>query len=173
METEPRGPGGAKVIATARASGGRRILGVTMLSLLGLLLINVAFSTAPGLWFQLFLLVMGAGAIWLSYAIWCATQSQIELTEEELRDSDGTLIARIDDIEVIDRGFFAFKPSNGFLLRTKTPGPNRWRPGLWWRIGRRIGVGGMTPARHSKAMSEIMAAQQAMREMGVEAPRDL
>ena len=71
----------------------------------------------------------------------------------------------IDEIESIDRGFFAFKPSNGFLLTTKSPGSRTWQPGLWWRIGRRIGVGGMTPGAQSKSVSEIIAIRVAQRDM--------
>lgn len=154
-----------EIIAIARASAGRRYLGVGMLSLLGLMVINIAFSTAPGIGFQLLLALIGVASIWMAFSMWRATESRIELTEEELRDADGTVIARIEDIEGVDRGFFAFKPSNGFLLKTRSAGTNTWRPGLWWRVGRRIGVGGMTPAHQSKAMSEIIAAQHATRQM--------
>ena len=96
-----------------------------------------------------------------------ATSNAIELTATILRDSDGTVIARIEDIEHIDRGVFAFKPSNGFLLRTKagTGGTREWRPGLWWRMGRRIGIGGMTPGRQTKYMAEAIATIIATRDM--------
>lgn len=89
----------------------------------------------------------------------------IELTPTELRDGDGTVIARVADIEALDRGVFAFKPSNGFLLRTAagTQDGNVWRPGLWWRIGRRVGIGGMTPGSQTKFMSEIISAMMASR----------
>ena len=32
-------------------------------------------------------------------------------------------------------------------------------PGLWWRIGRRIGVGGVTPASQSKVMADLITAR--------------
>jgi hypothetical protein len=35
-------------------------------------------------------------------------------------------------------------------------------------MGRRIGVGGVTPGAHSKAMSEILAAMIAKRDLGLE-----
>ena len=65
---------------------------------------------------------------------------------------------RIEEVEALERGLFAFKPSNGFLIRTRAPKPRGWQPGLWWRVGRRIGIGGVTSAGQAKAMSEIMAA---------------
>jgi hypothetical protein len=41
------------------------------------------------------------------------------------------VLARIDEIASLDRGTFAFKPSNGFLLRLSRKGTRVWRPGLW------------------------------------------
>lgn len=154
-----------EVLLTVEASGLRRIMGVTMLAVIGVTLVFVALSTPPSIGWLLFLLVVGIGALWLSVRMWQATSHKIELTDEELRCSDGTVIARVADIENIDRGFFAFKPSNGFLIRTATPGTRMWLPGLWWRAGRRIGVGGVTPASQSKAMSEILAAMIAQRSL--------
>ena len=145
-----------EVLATTRASSGRRAIGLTALGILGLFLIYVAFTSSPGL---------GGLALWMADKMRRATAGAIELTATELRDSDGTVIARVEDIIGLDRGVFAFKPSNGFLLRTKpgTGGDRIWRPGLWWRIGRRIGVGGMTPGSQTKFISEIISAMMAER----------
>ncbi|MDE4134628.1 hypothetical protein PXK00_16035 [Phaeobacter sp. QD34_3] len=155
-----------EVVTTIEASGPRRVMGVGMLAAVGVILLYVAFSSPPSAAWLVFLLAVGLGALWLAARMWQATAYRIELTEEVLRCSDGTEIARIADIEAIDRGFFAFKPSNGFLMRRKTPGPRAWFPGLWWRMGRRIGVGGVTPGSQSKAMSEILAAMIARRDLG-------
>ncbi len=155
-----------EIVATIRASEPRRYMGVGMLGMVGALVIYVALSTPPSAGWLVFLLVVGLFAIWLAARMWQATQFHIELTEDELRCSDGNVIARVDDIQSIDRGFFAFKPSNGFLIKTKTPASRIWRPGLWWRFGRQIGVGGVTPGSQSRAMSEILAAMIAMRNQG-------
>lgn len=151
------------VLATVRASGGRRVIGLTALGFLGVFLIYLAFTSSPGLGWQAFLIVLGVLALWMADRMRRATASTIELTSKVIRDSDGTVLAQVADIEHIDRGVFAFKPSNGFLLRTR-PGTavgNAWRPGLWWRTGRRIGVGGMTPGNQTKFMSEIISALMA------------
>lgn len=155
-----------EVVATIEASAPRRVMGVGMLAAVGVILIYVAFSAPPSMAWLVFLLVVGLASLWLAMRMWQATAYRIELTEEVLRCSDGTEIARIEDIEAIDRGFFAFKPSNGFLMRRKTPGPRAWFPGLWWRMGRQIGVGGVTPGSQSKATSEILAAMIARRDLG-------
>ncbi|MCX7566438.1 hypothetical protein OS189_08800 [Sulfitobacter sp. F26169L] len=154
-----------EILAFVQAGAGRRVLGMGSLGLLGLLLIYIAIVQSPALEWRLFLLALGVGTLWTADKMRRATASRIELTETELRDSDGTVIARIADIDGMDRGFFAFKPSNGFLLRTTDKGSNQWRPGLWWRLGRRIGVGGMTPASQTKYMSEIIAAIMAQRDI--------
>ncbi len=154
------------VLATARASSGRRLIGLISLGFLGMFLIYVAFTSSPGLGWHLFLLVVGGGAIWMADFMRRATEGTIELTAHVLRGSDGTLIARVEDIEHIDRGVFAFKPSNGFLLRTKpgTGADRVWRPGLWWRMGRRIGIGGMTPGNQTKYMAEVISTMMAVRD---------
>lgn len=152
-----------EVLVTVEASGLRRIMGVSMLALIGGILLYVAMSTPPSMAWLVFLLVVGLGALWMAVRMWQATLHKIELTDTVLRCTDGTVIARVEDIQAIDRGFFAFKPSNGFLIRTATAGTRIWQPGLWWRAGRRIGIGGVTPGSHSKAMSEILAAMIAQR----------
>tara|TARA_R110002094_G_scaffold40798_4_gene53173 strand:- start:633 stop:1130 length:498 start_codon:yes stop_codon:yes gene_type:complete len=154
-----------EVLAVVRASTGRRFVGLLSLGLLGFMLIYIAFSQPPSLLWQIFLVLVGAGALWLADAMRRATASVVELTPLGLRDGDGTVIALIDDIQGMDRGFFAFKPSNGFLLKTRKPAPRMWRPGLWWRLGRRIGIGGMTPGHQTKFMSEIIAGMMAKRDL--------
>jgi hypothetical protein len=81
----------------------------------------------------------------------------IELTETEIRTSNGEVLARMDEILAVDRGAFAFKPSNGFTLKLNTKKPRAWAPGLWWRFGRRVGVGGVTSAGQAKFMAEQIA----------------
>ena len=163
-----------EVIATAGASMGRRIIGLTSLGLLGVLVLYIAVTEEPGLLWRLFLLTFGGVALWTADRMRRATASVVELTSTELRDGDGTVIALIEDIVSLDRGAFAFKPSNGFLIKTRTGTGRTWRPGLWWRVGRRIGIGGMTPGGQTKFMSELISGMVALRDMerdGVEIPR--
>jgi hypothetical protein len=53
---------------------------------------------------------------------------------------------------------FDMKPSNGFALKLKKARTRRWQPGLWWAIGRRVGIGGVTPGSHSKTMAQMLEA---------------
>ena len=154
-----------EVIVTAGATMGRRMIGLSALSLLGFLVIYLAVTEEPGLFWRLFLIALGILALWIADKMRRATASRIELTGRALRDQDGTVIALIEDIESLDRGAFAFKPSNGFLMKLKQGEGREWRPGLWWRIGRRIGVGGMTPGSETKLMSELITGMITMRDM--------
>jgi len=153
-----------EVLATVKASAVRRWIGIGTLGILGFLLIYVAFAQPPAFTWQLFLLCVGALALWMADKMRRATERVIELTETELRDSSGAVLAQIGDIESVDRGFFAFKPSHGFLIKMKSPGTRAWLPGLWWRVGRRIGVGGVTPGSQTRFMSEMLAAILAQRD---------
>ncbi|WP_299546791.1 hypothetical protein [uncultured Tateyamaria sp.] len=152
-----------EVIATINASPGRRILGIGSLWILSLMVIYVAIVRPPEIGWQLFLFALGGGSIWIAEKMRRATALTLELTPEELRDSSGQVVARTDDIQSLDRGMFAFKPSNGFLLRLNGSDGRAWRPGLWWRLGNRVGVGGMTPGHQAKFMAEILSAMIAER----------
>ncbi|MEL7166204.1 MAG: hypothetical protein AAGL96_12100 [Pseudomonadota bacterium] len=152
------------ILATVNASPGRRILGVGGVWLLAGIVLWVAVTTPPALGWQVFLLAVGGSAIWLAERMRRATALRLELTETELRDSGGTVIARTDDIIGLDRGIFAFKPSNGFLLKLRQAEGRVWRPGLWWRLGNRVGIGGMTPGHQAKVMAEVISAMVATRE---------
>lgn len=164
-ETGPKGPrtnGGhmtdeQEVLATLKASPGRRMLGMGSLWMLAILLIYVAFATPPSLVWQGFLLVMGAGSAWMADRMRRATAMQLDLTRDGLFDSSGACLCRVEEVEKVERGMFAFKPSNGFLVKLQRKEANVWRPGLWWRVGRRLGVGGMTSAAQGKAMADILA----------------
>jgi hypothetical protein len=164
-DTTSGAAGGGEILATVTASGARRFLGMASLGALGLMLIYIAVVQTSALEFRLLVLLLGAGVLWLADKMRRATGTRIELTATQLRDSDGTVIALVSEIADMDRGFFAFKPSNGFLLHTAEKAPTQWRPGLWWRVGRRIGVGGMTGAGQTKMMSEMIAVMVAQRNM--------
>ena len=152
-----------QVLATIKASPGRRFLGIGSLWFLSVMVIYVAIVQPPAMGWQAFLFVLGGASIWIAEQMRRATALTLELTMEELRDSAGHVLTRTDDIAAIDRGMFAFKPSNGFLLRITGPAGRAWRPGLWWRMGGRIGVGGMTPGHQAKFMAEIISAMIAER----------
>ncbi|MDW3118990.1 MAG: hypothetical protein R8G60_15335 [Roseovarius pacificus] len=151
-----------EVLAVISASAPRRVLGLGAILVLGVVAVYVALARPPEnpVWMA-FLLVLGLGALWLAERMRRATAHRLELTRNEVRSSSGEVLARVADVEAVERGAFAFKPSNGFMLRMRAgtdTGRRRWEPGLWWRMGRRVGVGGVTPGHQAKAMAEILSA---------------
>lgn len=147
-----------EILATVEASAPRRWAGVGMLALLGFLLLWVAATNPPALHWQAFLIVLGGVSIWGARRMRRATEQRLELTVEGIRDSRGVVLVSVEDVEKIDRGTFAFKPSNGFMIRTKSSAARAWEPGLWWRLGRRLAIGGVTPGGQTKNMAEILSA---------------
>lgn len=153
-----------EVIAEVRASTARRGFGIVTLALLGVMLIWVAFARPPGdLGWQAFLVVLGGVTLWLAGKMRQATAGGVVLTRDGLQSADGEVIAALDEIAAVDRSMFAFKPSNGFILRLRSGMPARWQPGLWWRLGRRVGVGGVTSKAQTRAMADVLAAMLAER----------
>ncbi|WP_204114875.1 hypothetical protein [Shimia biformata] len=152
------------VLAIVQASAPRRWMGVLMLYLLGGILIYVAFSQPPAPAFMVFLLVVGAAALWLAEKTRRATERVVELTAEGLRDNSGEVIAPFDQIVRVERGVFAMKPSNGFMVHLKDKRSRRWLPGLWWCLGRKVGIGGVTPGHQTKAMAQILEAMIVQRD---------
>lgn len=151
-------------LAVLRVSALRRLVGLGAIVTLAGLLLSVAVLQPPAapLW-RGFLLVLGVGVLVLGEAMRRATLRPLRLTSEGLFDSAGRELARIDEIAGIDRGMFALKPSNGFTLKLAAPRPRAWAPGVWWRLGRRVGVGGVTSAAQARAMAEILTALLAER----------
>lgn len=147
-----------KVLARAAATAPRRLIGVGTLGGLGGLLIWLAVTEPPAqvIW-QVFLIVLGVVALVMAWRMWQVTGREILLTEETLSDSSGAVIAHVADVVKVDRSAFALKPSNGFALTLREPGRRAWFPGLWWRIGRRVAVGGVTAARDTKPMADILS----------------
>ncbi len=158
-EDGPSAPEPPVVLARLASSPGRRNFGVGILVMLGALLLWTGLTTPPrDLGWLVFLLAMSALAFFAARAMWRATSYTIVLTHDALYEENGRVIAQVDAIASVDRGLFAFKPSNGFLLRLATPAPRAWSLGMWWRLGRRVGVGGVTPGGQGRAMADILTA---------------
>jgi hypothetical protein len=150
-----------QILARVSVSAPRRALGLVVLCTLGGGLIYVALARpADAIGWQLFLLVFGAVILALAMFQMKATRRGLELTMTELRETGGRRVAEISQVTRVDRGAFAIKPSNGFLLHLAGPHPdgNCWAPGLWWRVGRRVGIGGITAAGEAKTMAEMVTA---------------
>ena len=154
-----------EVLATVSASAPRRWLGVGMMALLGAIVLYVVFTMPPAnpVW-QVFLIVVGLASLFLAERTRRATERVVELTEDGLRDSSGEELAALSEIARINRGMFAMKPSNGFVLVLKNGRSRAWQPGLWWALGKHVGIGGVTPGSQTKFMAQILEAMLAERQ---------
>lgn len=154
------------ILASVQASYGRRILGVGSLGGLGLIVLWTALRTPPAeLAYSVFMIAVAAAALFCAWRMWDATQMRLILTEARgLEIEGGEVLAPWDQIETVERGMLAFKPSNGFLITLKDKAPRAWAPGVYWRLGRKIGVGGVTGAGEGKAMADILAFHLAQRD---------
>ena len=147
-------------VFTLPATMGRRLSAVVILGALGAIHFWILLTTPPAaLIGKLFLLGVGALALYGALRVWRATERDILLRPDEICEDGGRVLCRIEDIDHVQRGAFAFKPSNGFVIVLKEKAPRAWAPGLWWRMGRRIGVGGVTSAGAGKAMADVLAAR--------------
>jgi len=137
----------------------RRITAVAGVGLLGTLLVYIAATHPPQdiLWL-LFLVLAGLGFLYISWRMWVVTGVRLELTKDELREKDGRVLFSIEELDRVDRGFFAFKPANGFLikLKKKSDRGRAYAPGLWWRSGRTVMVGGVVSGRQAKAVADLI-----------------
>jgi hypothetical protein len=150
------------VIVTPRPA--RRVFAAGTTGLLGLILVYVAasFPPADALWLA-FLVLTGAICLYWSWRVWQATSVRLELTRQELREAGGRQLCAIDNVDRVDASVFAFKPAAGFLVHLKEPMDRVYAPGLWWRAGRRVAVGGTTARGEGKAVAELINVMLAER----------
>ncbi len=154
-----------EVIFEVKAALVRRLIAIAALLFSGACLIYLALNGAVG-GFLLKILMIAAGAAILVFAEWFrrTTGAPLELTEDGLREANGRWLCQMDDVVKVDRGIIAMKPSNGFLIRLKDKANMQWSPGMWWRLGATIGVGGVTDRYMSRAVAEYMALAIAERD---------
>ena len=147
----------SEILVKLEVAQGRRMFGVLSIAALGMTLLYIAAVYPPAMIPALFALILvGALFIWAGYRLYRSTDNTILLTREAITTQSGHVLCRLEDIAKVDRGFFAFKPSNGFLVLLKERGQRSWSPGMWWHLGKHLGIGGVTSPRQSKEMVSII-----------------
>jgi len=163
----------ARELARLEVSPSRRIVGVAMQGGLGLFLLFIVATRAGGNLGAIAVLgLAGFGLVYFGWRFWHATSASLVLTTDGLFDSLGRHFCGFDNIAKVDRGFFAFRPSAGFVIHTKAPVMRGWAPGLWWAFGRRIGVGGATGRPAGKQMADIISVMLTERGDEIRAEND-
>lgn len=157
---DPFGP----ILAVLRPSPARRLFGVGILGALGFVVITMAMRhPADAFGWTLFLLAFGLLTLWMAWRLWQATAQGLILTATGLHTEAGETIALLGDMAGIDRGILAVKPAGGFSVVLRSSGARAWYPGLWWRIGRRVGVGGVVSRHDCQFMATKIAGLIAAR----------
>lgn len=146
-----------EVIAEVGYSIARKFLLIIALFALGVVVLGLAWNSAASPFGRIVLAVIGGICLFQGERMRRAPDVTLQLTQDGLFQSDGILLARLDEIKRIDRGALVIKPSNGFILILTETHKNAWLPGLWWRIGKRVGVGGVVSAGAAKFMAEQIA----------------
>ena len=145
-------------IAILNVSQARRIFGTVAQLGVGVMMLYVAAKYPPDNIVALaFLVAFGGFMIWQARNLYRTAGRHLVLTRETVEDSSGALLCRLDEIKAVERGVFTLKPSNGFAIILKQSQKFAWCPGLWWRVGNRIGVGGTTSGRSSRDMADMIA----------------
>lgn len=157
----------AEPIHVLHPSAPRRVLAFAMQAALGLLLLWIAVVHPPRdvLW-TLFLVGLGVVLLVVARVGWVGSREPIVLDAGGLRSGDGRPIAPLADIASVDRALFSFKPSNGFLVKLHAPAARAWAPGMWWRVGRRVGIGGVTGGAQTKLLADALSTLVAERDAG-------
>ncbi|MCY4542472.1 MAG: hypothetical protein OXB95_08795 [Rhodobacteraceae bacterium] len=148
-----------EAIATIAPSPARRAITTLLLLVLGGLLIDSSFANRSAVVFGSITMAIGVASIALAYVIYRTTRHSIELRGSAVVSTDGTLLAELDNISKIEIGLLDFKPASGFTIRLHEPMPAAWKVGLWWRIGRSVGIGGCTPKSDAKQFATILQAR--------------
>lgn len=146
-----------EVIARLEPNPARRMVTAGMFYGVGALTLAGAMAQRPGAAQTVALLAIVAGCVYMGRWSWQATQPSLLFTEDGLFEEGGRQLASFDQIASVDRSTFSFKPTNGFLIRLTEKRPAAWAPGLWWRLGRSIGVGGVFSGAEARLMADQIA----------------
>lgn len=139
-------------LARVYVSPWRRAVGVATLLIVAWVFAQAFLSKG-----NVAMLVLSVGALLFAASMARSTGRIVILTTDGLFESDGSEIARLEKIETLVTGHFTFRPSNGFSLRLRRSVATRWRPGLWWSYGQRVGIGGLAAGRLTKTMAEALS----------------
>lgn len=157
------------IIVKIQPSLSRRVFGIAVLCLAALVVLNFAITkTEHSMILKLILFGMGFVFLWQVQANLRFANAALILKRDGLFDDRGNLICSLSNIAKVDRGWFSFKPSNGFLLHLKKPAGKRWSPGLYWLINTRMGIGGAISPAQTKEMSDKLILLMEESRHGVE-----
>ena len=139
---------------------GRRWFGVFSLGLpaliIGALLVQGAITSLIS---TVILLVVAGVFGWSAYRMATVPAKGIVFDGKSLETEDGLVLAKMDEIVDVQTSIFAMKPTNGFTLILNSTSKMPTRPGIFWRQGRHMGVGGLLRASEAKSIGKAIQAE--------------
>lgn len=107
-------------------------------------------------------ILVGIFLLGLTYLFYFNTGKALILYEDRLVSTDGELLFELNNVASIENGLFSFKPSNGVLFHLKEPMSLKWKLGLWWRFGKRVGIGGCTQKSSINLAVEVIKSNSSL-----------
>ena len=95
-------------------------------------------------------------ALWFTRFLKRYSKVGFLINQSGLFNLDGSIICEIGDIEIIDVSPYTFKSANGFIVILKTKNSFKLIPGLYWRLGKRLSIGGLVSKTESKFLSQAL-----------------
>lgn len=150
------------VILKIQPTYSRRLFGMAILSIAAFVMFSFAFvETSQSALLKLILFLMGYAFLWQVVTTILMKNAALILSRDGLFDEQGRLVCALSNIAEIDKGVFSFKPSNGFLIRLHHSNGINWTPGLYWCVGKRIGIGGaLNPSQTKELADKLLLLQQ-------------
>ena len=144
----------------------RRWFAAGTVALTGVIFLGMALQNPPnGALLQLMIWALAALLLASALKLWRDTEVGVRLVGTRLETCAGELIVAMEDVEAIERGHFAFRPSNGFSLSLKRKAALRWRMGLWWTAGKRAAFGGAASSVEAKRLAEAIEHRLGLHEL--------
>ncbi len=135
-----------------------KILGLTIFSLLIFLIFALSNLDQQLSMIDLVLLpIVILQVVWLRKFLNHYSKIGFLINKVGLFDLNENIICKIDDIKRIDASPYTFKSANGFLILLDTKSSFKSIPGLYWRYGHRISIGGLVSKHESKYLAGILS----------------
>ena len=133
------------------------ILGLVIFSLLLFMIYTISFldgktSLSDFLFLPLILLL----GFWFKNFLKKYSKVGFLINEQGLFNLDKSPICKMHEIDRVDASPYTFKSANGFIIILKTKNSFESVPGLYWKLGKRISIGGLVSKNESKFLAGLL-----------------
>ncbi len=134
----------------------KRVVATSLLAIGGMGLVYYGTLNYWGRVEVLFVYVLAMLTLFGCFKFYQNTREELLLYEDRVASSSGELLFEVSNVKSIDNSLLSFKPSNGALIYLKSPMPMKVHYGLWWRVGKKVGIGGCTNRAEVNVMVDII-----------------